>query len=99
MYLHLKCTMHLEKNLKPKTGGREKSIAVAPSLLAGVTVKPETAEQWLGNARIVGRMMAAGITAKAMAEALKVSQSMVCVWGKAGRRWPDAVKLDRKSVV
>lgn len=85
--------LHLERNLKPKTGGREKSIAVAPSLLVGVTTRPATAEQWLGNARIVGRMMAAGITAKAMAEALKVSQSMVCVWGKAGRRWPDAVKL------
>jgi len=79
--------------LKPKTGGREKSIAVAPSLLVGVTTRPATAEQWLGNARIVGKMMAAGITAKAMAEALGVSQSMVCLWGKAGRRWPDSVKL------
>jgi hypothetical protein len=79
--------------LKTKTGGREKALAVAPSLLVGVTARPDTAEQWLGNARIVGRMMAAGITAKAMAQALGVSQSMVCLWGKAGRRWPDTVKL------
>jgi cell division protein FtsB len=75
-----------------KTGGRSKALAVSPQLCAGVLARPVTAEQWLGNAREVSRLVAQGFTVKAIAEALAVSDSLVSIWNKAGRSWPDEIR-------
>ncbi len=75
-----------------KTGGRLKGLAISPGLCSGILPRPANAEQWLGNARTVSQLMRDGFTAKAIGSAIGISQSMVCAWGKAGRRWSDAVK-------
>jgi hypothetical protein len=76
-----------------KTGGRQRGFAISPAVCDGLVTRPRTAEQWLSNSRLISALYSEGITYKAIADAVGLSDSMIALWGKAGRRWPEAVRL------